>query len=110
MNQDTRRRTIYWRIANVSALGGCHDILVTLLMTTITPRIHICVHQQQWVKAFLIVWYYTVVVYHVTQQQNKVLYMQHINQPECDHQEETQANHCNHRIKQRSAYQAAAHS
>ncbi len=39
-----------------------------------------------------------------------LLNVQHINQPECDHQEEAQANHGNHWIKQWSAYQAAAHS
>ncbi len=36
-NAAIRRRTIYWRTADVSALGGFHDIHITLLITIIGP-------------------------------------------------------------------------
>src|SRR5438128_1475062 len=94
MKRETRRGRFIAPTADLSALGGGSDVPLILFISVITLCIHTCVDEQQRVKAFLIVWYYTVVVYHVTQQQNKVfffpfqhLYMQHINQPECDHQE-----------------------
>jgi hypothetical protein len=34
-NPAIRRRTIYWRTADLSALGGFHDIPVTLFITII---------------------------------------------------------------------------
>src|SRR6266568_8288162 len=94
-------------------------------------------------------WFGSVVVYHVTQQQTRMLHtdsssfrgkypscrgeggdewlggplwspavplkdidashMQHINQPERNQQEETQTDHCDCRVNQWSAHQAATH-